>query len=87
MTLQEFIRSGRKGRVVGGSSAFKSVQEFGSFSADMVLADFELEPERSVPVTASRLAAAWDSMRPTSGSIALASESAFYKKIVQALGL
>lgn len=87
MTIQEFIASGRKGRVVGSTGPYKTASEFGSFTVGDISATFELEPERVLNITRSKLAEAWDAACPPSGSVAGSASSQMFARMVRALGL
>lgn len=82
MTLQEALNSGRGFRKVGTADPYGIPATFGA--AD-VLADYELSPEREIVVTETMLARAWDAAVPASGSVAIAAESAMFKRLVRNL--
>ena len=82
MTLQELIQSGKKGRVVGSTGRYELFSVRNEFSASEVLASYEVS---TTTVTLDQLAAAWDSVRPTGGSVAASADSAFFKRIAAEL--
>lgn len=82
MTLTEALTSGRRFRKVETNDDFiipdtVMVADLGS--------QYELEPELGFQVTEAGLAAAWNASVPASGSVALANESAMFRRFIAAL--
>lgn len=85
MTLQELIASGKKGRLVGSSSAFRNYRGVSSFTLAEVQGTYEVEASPRISITLEELAAAWDAARPTSGSVATAALSPMYARMAEQL--
>ncbi len=80
MTLLEAVASGRRFRKVGSNADYIIPA---AVPYEDLAGTFELEPEvTTMTLTPATLEAAWNAARPASGSVALAAESAMYRRLL-----
>jgi hypothetical protein len=83
MTLLEAVASGRRFRKVGSNADYIIPA---AVPFEDLTSVFELEPEVvAITITSATLEAAWNASRPASGSVALATESPMYRRLLTML--
>lgn len=88
MTFIQMLEAARTGKRIrkGSVGAYVSADSMSFSYADTQYSGWEIEVEVPRSLTLGAVKNAWDSVRPTGGSVATASESAFFKRFAQSLG-